>query len=58
MHLETIRLPGVVISMVDFRRVDILRQRNGLVMDHVYGSVILLIRLVKVSFNQILTIMS
>ena len=51
MHLETIRLLGVAIAMVNFHHLGIRIQRNELVMGHTYGSVILLSRLVKINFN-------
>ena len=40
-HLQTIRVVGEAIAMVDFRRVNILGRRDGLAMAHAYCSVIL-----------------
>ena len=39
-HLQTIRVVGEAITMVNFRRVDMLGQRDGLAMGHAYCSVI------------------
>ena len=58
MRLESIRLLGVAISMEMFCCVDMLGRQNRLTMSHAYGSIILLIRLVKVSFNSIATMIS
>ena len=40
-HLKMIRVVGEAIAMVDFHRVDMLSQRDGLAMTHAYCSVIL-----------------
>ena len=39
-HLQTIRVVGETIAMVDFCCVDMLSQRDGLAMAHTYCSVI------------------